>query len=150
GSIIVNAAKQAAGRHLYVQTRDVTVSVVGTVFLVKADDNGSRVAVIQGEVRVQQGAVEKRLQPGEQASSNPKLQELEFFEEIGWSREAAAHLSMLHESVAQSLAARQNSRGGASGGPQFEEASVRPCLEDYRAPQGARGGGSNSIRVSPG
>src|SRR5262245_53315504 len=43
GSIIVNAAKQAEGRHLYVVTKDVTVSVLGTVFFVKADEKGSRV-----------------------------------------------------------------------------------------------------------
>jgi ferric-dicitrate binding protein FerR (iron transport regulator) len=53
GGVIVNAAKQGAG-HLYVQTKDVTVSVVGTVFLVNAEETGSRVAVIEGEVRVQQ------------------------------------------------------------------------------------------------
>lgn len=47
GSIIVNAAKQSAGRHLYVQTNDVTVSVVGTVFFVNAEAEGSRVAVIE-------------------------------------------------------------------------------------------------------
>ena len=46
GSVIVSAAKQGAG-HLYVQTKDVTVSVVGTVFLVNSEEAGSRVAVIQ-------------------------------------------------------------------------------------------------------
>src|SRR5262245_6970730 len=43
GSIIVNAAKQQQG-HLYVQTKDMTVSVVGTIFLVNAEEAGSRVA----------------------------------------------------------------------------------------------------------
>jgi ferric-dicitrate binding protein FerR (iron transport regulator) len=56
GSIIVNAAKQRSG-HLYVQTKDMTVAVVGTVFLVNAEKDGSRVAVIEGEVRVQEGTI---------------------------------------------------------------------------------------------
>jgi hypothetical protein len=99
GSIIVNAASQAPSRHLYVATRDVTVSVVGTVFLVKADDSGSHVAVIEGEVRVQQGGTEKKLLPGEQASSSPKLEAVALPAEIGWSREAAAHLALLHQSI---------------------------------------------------
>src|SRR5678816_4684948 len=36
GSIVVRAAKQRDGHHLYVQTLDTTVSVVGTVFLVQS------------------------------------------------------------------------------------------------------------------
>lgn len=152
GSIIVNAAKQAAGRHLYVVTKDVTVSVIGTIFLVKADEKGSRVAVIQGEVRVQQGTVQKTLRPGEQVASDPSLEDLTIFRQTGWSRDAAAYLSKLHESVAQSLLARQATAPEASvgGKAQFEEAAIRRCDEDFQAPQGARGGGSNSFRLSPG
>jgi len=151
GDLLVHAAKQIAG-HLYVQTRDLKVSVVGTVFLVRADDNGSRVAVIEGEVHVQQGTVEKSLRPGEQLASNPKSENLKFFEETGWSREAFAYLSKLHESMAQSLAARQSSgrTTSVSGKPKFEEASIRLCEQDIQAPEGARGGGSDSMRISPG
>lgn len=152
GSMMVFAAKQAAGRHLYVQTRDLKVSVVGTVFLVKADDNGSRVAVIEGEVRVQQGAVETSLRPGEQFPSSPKSEDVKFFLETGWSREAFAYLSKLHESMAQSVAARQSAgrTPSVSDKPKFEEASIRLCEQDIQAPEGARGGGSGSIRITPG
>jgi uncharacterized protein (TIGR03435 family) len=151
GSIIVNAAKQATGRHLYVSTRDVLVSVVGTVFLVKADEQGSNVAVIQGEVHVRQGTVEKDLHRGEQASSRRKS-ELAIALEIGWSREAAAYLAMLHQEIAHSVAARQAvpPQVPVPEKPQFEEASVKPCPKDFQAPQGMRGGGSNSIRLTPG
>jgi uncharacterized protein (TIGR03435 family) len=152
GSIIVNAAKQATGRHLYVQTNDVTVSVIGTIFLVKADKKGSHVAVIEGEVHVQQGAVEISLRSGERFPFNPESEDLKFYGETGWSREAFAYLSKLHESMAQSLAARQSSERTApvSDKPKFEEASIRPCEQDFQAPEGARGGGPNSLRLSPG
>jgi ferric-dicitrate binding protein FerR (iron transport regulator) len=107
GSVIVSAARQAPGRHLYVQTKDVTVSVVGTIFLVKADDDGSRVAVIEGAVRVLQGTQENDLQPGEQLSSNAKLEALALQVEVGWSRQAAAYLALLHQALAKSVIARQ-------------------------------------------
>jgi uncharacterized protein (TIGR03435 family) len=156
GSMMVFAAEQAAGQHLYVQTRDLKVSVVGTVFLVNADDEGSRVAVMEGEVHVQQGTVEKRLRPGEQLASNPKSPALdsdrEFFPETGWSPEASAYLSKLQESTAQNLATRQSSRGtsSVSDKPKFEEASIRPCEQDLPAAGRGGGGSSGSIRLSPG
>src|SRR5262249_47392009 len=92
GGVIVNAAKQGKG-HLYVQTKDVVVSVIGTVFYVHAEEKGSRVAVIEGEVQVRQGEAAKKLFPGDQVASNPVMQSVPVLEEIGWSRNIAAHLA---------------------------------------------------------
>ena len=60
GDIIVTAAEQHDG-HLYVRTKDMTVAVDGTVFLVNASQDGSRVGVIEGEVRVREGEPGKRV-----------------------------------------------------------------------------------------
>ena len=113
GGVIVNAARQR-DRHLYVRTRDVTVSVVGTVFLVSAEERGSRVAVIEGEVRVRQGEKEERLLPGEEVTTNPSIPSLAVKEEIAWSVSAKEHLELLQQSAA---AEDQN---------KFEVARVRP------------------------
>jgi uncharacterized protein (TIGR03435 family) len=134
GGVIVNAAKQQNGRHLYVQTKDVTVSVVGTVFLVNAEEEGSRVAVIEGEVHVQQGATEKKLRPGEQVATDPQMAPLPVSEEIAWSRQAETHLALLQQSLAQNAPEERVA---------FEVTSVRS-----RAPatgngqRGAGGGGA--------
>jgi uncharacterized protein (TIGR03435 family) len=132
GDVIVNAAKQHG--HLYVQTKDVKVSVVGTVFLVKAEAGGSRVAVIEGEVHVQQGMSEKNLRPGEQAMSKPIMEWQPVSEEISWSRSAPTHLALLHQST---------SSIGASTAPQpreaFDVVSIRTSASP--ATDGARGGG---------
>jgi uncharacterized protein (TIGR03435 family) len=93
GGVIVTAAKPGAGR-LYVQTKDVTVSE-GAVFLVNTEDKGSRVAVIQGEVQVQQGETFKKLQVGEQVATAPSMEWLPVAEEIAWSRSRATHIAML-------------------------------------------------------
>ena len=109
GGVIVNAAKQHTG-HLYVQTKDVTVSVVGTVFLVNAEEEGSRVAVIEGEVRVQQGAEYRKLLPGEQLSTNPET-----------------HVALLQQSVAAPVTVTPKRL-------EFEVVSIKP------RPEGVRGG----------
>ncbi len=73
GSVLVTAAKQRNG-HLYVQTKDLVVSVVGTVFRVEVEEKGSRVEVIEGEVRVNYGEIERILRKGERLTTNPNIE----------------------------------------------------------------------------
>jgi ferric-dicitrate binding protein FerR (iron transport regulator) len=75
GSIIVQAAKRRKG-HLYVSTGDCRVAVTGTVFSVSSGVKGSRVAVIEGEVRVSQNNEEKVLHPGDTTVTNANLETL--------------------------------------------------------------------------
>jgi uncharacterized protein (TIGR03435 family) len=138
GGLIVKAARQVAGHHLYVQTKDVTVSVVGTVFFVNAEEEGSRVAVIEGEVRVQQGTTTKSLLPGQQLSTSPKLEPLAVKEEVSWSREAEAHVALLQQAAAVPSQPRLV----------FEVASIRPNSGSQTP--GTRGGGSGGGCGGPG
>lgn len=85
GSIIVQAAKRRAG-HLYVTTADCRVAVTGTVFSVNAGVKGSRISVIQGEVRMAQDAQEKVLRPGDQAVTGSSLEQAPIQYDISWSR----------------------------------------------------------------
>jgi len=104
GNVIVTAAKQHG--HLYVETNDCNVSVVGTVFAVSAGLKGSRVAVIEGEVYVEQeNGVEESLTPGEQTYTNPDMGAVPIGEEIGWSRNAEAMLKEL-QTFGQDFATR--------------------------------------------
>ena len=154
GGVIVNAAKQREG-HLYVQTNDMTVAVVGTVFFVNAGDDGSRVAVIEGEVRVRDGKVETKLRPGEQMSSRPASEVRPVIEEIAWSRRKDAYLALLQSAVAAAPVNQQVSTPPAASPAtsRFEEASIRRCdPENSRLAGQSRGGGANasSLRMTPG
>jgi uncharacterized protein (TIGR03435 family) len=148
GGIIVHAAKQRTG-HLYVQTKDVAVEVVGTVFLVNAERRGSRVAVLEGEVHVTRGTVAKTLRPGEQVSTSAALEALPVQEELAWSRRHQALQNLLQ---AASQRAQTVGQSGApvqpfevlGGNPRFDVESVRPCADDVA---GNRGG---PIRLTPG
>jgi uncharacterized protein (TIGR03435 family) len=158
GDIIVSAAKQSDG-HLYVRTKDMTVAVVGTVFFVNVGDDGSRVAVIEGEVHVQDGKVEAKLRPGEQMSTRqtPAAQVPAVIEQVAWSRQKDTYDALLQSAVAQAPANQQAStqpavvRAGAT--TRFEEAAIRPCApgDSLLAGQG-RGAGANSstLRMTPG
>jgi hypothetical protein len=95
GSVIVEAAKQRNG-HLYVGTEDCTVSVVGTVFAVSTGVKGSRVSVLEGEVRVARpSAAEQALNPGQQLTTTPSLTPVSIEDEISWSRNLDTHLALL-------------------------------------------------------
>jgi hypothetical protein len=98
GTVIVTAAKQRNG-HLYVETKDLLVSVVGTVFSVSAEAVGSRVSVIEGEVHVQQGQTVHTLLPGQQASTSPALGPLPVETDLGWSKSAGELVALLQQST---------------------------------------------------
>ncbi len=139
GSVIVNAAKQRTG-HLYVQTKDVTVSVVGTVFLVNAEEAGSRVAVIEGEVRVQQGTTMKKLLPGDQVATSPVMQSVPVIEEILWSRNATTHLALLQQAlVVPAPTEPQGAPDDRGERVAFEVATIRAIGPGNTS--GSRGGG---------
>ncbi len=95
GQIIVQAAKQHAGRHLYVATDDGLVSVKGTIFSVNRGIKGSRVAVIEGVVHTDFGDSSADLTAGEQATSSAAVSKVPVQNEIAWSRNSAKYLALL-------------------------------------------------------
>ncbi|HEY6271582.1 MAG TPA: FecR domain-containing protein [Terriglobales bacterium] len=98
GDIIVQAAKRQRG-HLYVIAKDCRVSVTGTVFSVNSGIKGSRVSVIEGEVRVAGPSGSRVLHPGDQLSTSASVTPVPVTKEISWSQNADKHLAMLAEFV---------------------------------------------------
>jgi ferric-dicitrate binding protein FerR (iron transport regulator) len=96
GNVIVQAAKQHS-RHLFVDAGDCLVSVVGTVFSVNHGIKGSRVAVVQGEVKVAQGDNVSVLHPGDQISTSASLTPVPIEQEIAWSRNVDQYTALLQE-----------------------------------------------------
>jgi hypothetical protein len=96
GNIIVRAAKRRSG-HLRVASGDCTVSVTGTVFSVNHGLKGSRVSVLEGQVRVADAAGEQVVAPGEQWTTSAAVERLPLAEEIAWSGEVDRHLALLGE-----------------------------------------------------
>jgi ferric-dicitrate binding protein FerR (iron transport regulator) len=73
GALIVNTAGQRDGK-IHVRTDHLTATVAVGVFLVSAEQEGSRVAVIQGDVLVQQGTSRTSLAQGEQFATSPQME----------------------------------------------------------------------------
>jgi uncharacterized protein (TIGR03435 family) len=131
----VNAAEQRSGRYLYVQTKDVLVSVVGTVFFVNEEAEGSRVGVIEGEVRVQRGAANKKLLPGQLLETNPLMNPVSLQQAVSWSRHAESHVALLEQNAIAPPPTPVRL--------EFEEISIRTAATPATIP-GARGGGGGS------
>ena len=95
GNIIVQAAKQGAHR-LFVSTNDCLVSVTGTIFSVNNGTKGSRVSVIDGNVRVENRGQESVLQPGNQIATTHSMERVSIKHEVAWSRDANRYLALLN------------------------------------------------------
>ncbi len=72
GSVMVEAAKQRRGR-LEISTPDCMVSVKGTIFSVSRGLKGSRVSVVEGEVKVDKAGGTELLHRGDQTATNPTM-----------------------------------------------------------------------------
>ncbi len=96
GDVIVEAEKQHNGR-LYVQTPDSLVSVKGTIFVVESGTKGSRVSVVEGEVKVDHAGKEETLLPGDQATTNAGLDRTTVSGSVAWSRNAAKYTNLVTE-----------------------------------------------------
>jgi len=99
GSVLVEAAKQWRGR-LEVATPDSLVSVKGTIFGVTWGLKGSRVSVIQGEVKVDHGGLSKLLHRNEQSATDQSMALTTVATDISWSQNAAQYLAMLGDLAA--------------------------------------------------
>ncbi|HVF48667.1 MAG TPA: FecR domain-containing protein [Pyrinomonadaceae bacterium] len=96
GDVAVEAAKQRE-RHLYVATPDSLVSVTGTIFFVGSGTKGSRVSVVEGEVHVNHAGKDDVLHPGDQVTTNARLEPVSLTQEVAWSRNAARYTQLAAE-----------------------------------------------------
>jgi hypothetical protein len=96
GDVIVEAAKQHNGR-LYVQTPDSTVSVKGTIFAVESGTKGSRISVVEGEVKVDHAGKSETLLPGDRTTTNPGLDKTPVAQNVSWSRNASKYANLVSE-----------------------------------------------------
>ncbi len=99
GSVMVEAAKQHRG-HLEVATADALVSVKGTIFGVSWGLKGSRVSVVQGEVKVDHRGLSRLLHRGEQSATDQSMALTSVASDISWSQNAAHYVAMLGDLAA--------------------------------------------------
>jgi hypothetical protein len=96
GSVMVEAAKQRRGR-LEIATPDCLVSVKGTIFEVSRGLKGSRVSVVQGEVKVDKATGTELLHRGDQTATNPTMALTGVSQDIAWSENSAKYAALLGE-----------------------------------------------------
>jgi hypothetical protein len=96
GSVMVEAAKQRRGR-LEIMTPDCLVSVKGTIFSVSRGFKGSRVSVVEGEVKVEKSTGIELLHHGDQTATNPTMAATSVASDIAWSANSAKYVALLSE-----------------------------------------------------
>lgn len=96
GAVMVEAARQRRGR-LEVATQDCLVSVKGTIFGVSRGIKGSRVSVVEGEVKVDQDGASQLLHRGDQKATSASMAATSVAEDISWSHNSAKYVALLGE-----------------------------------------------------
>jgi hypothetical protein len=96
GAVIVQAAHLTSG-HLYVITPDCRVADTGTVFSVDAGLKGSRVAVLQGSVKVGYAGINSVLRAGDQMATSKILAPEPISQQFVWSPDRQKYLGMIAE-----------------------------------------------------
>lgn len=96
GNILVQAAKQKLGS-LKVATRESTVSVKGTIFTVATGLRGTQVAVVEGNVLVDQNGKTEDLLPGQATGSDAALKRTTVRQQVAWSKDSARYYTILGE-----------------------------------------------------
>lgn len=96
GAVMVEAAKQRRGR-LEVATADCLVSVKGTIFEVSRGTKGSRVSVVEGEVKVDQEGESSLLHRGDQKATSLTMANTSVAQAVAWSSNAAKYMALLGE-----------------------------------------------------
>ena len=96
GSVMVEAAKQRRGR-LEIMTPDCLVSVKGTIFGVSRGMKGSRVSVVEGEVKVEKSSGIELLHHGDETATSPTVELTGVANDISWSANSAKYVALLSE-----------------------------------------------------
>ena len=96
GAVIVRAAHRNSG-HLYVNTDDCRVAVVGTVFSVNAGIKGSRIGVLQGSVNVAHAGAQATVQAGDEYTTSNSLAPEPVSQQIAWSEDRDQYIELLAE-----------------------------------------------------
>lgn len=99
GDVIVEAAKRSRG-HLYVASKEMEVSVTGTVFAVGTGVKGSRVGVLEGSVLVAHRGGKQALRPGMQYATAAQVTSASLEEQVSWSENFEKHLALLRSLTA--------------------------------------------------
>ncbi len=102
GNIIVQAAKQTGSFlgmpvRLKVATADNLVTVKGTIFSVLRGLKGTRVSVVEGEVKVDGDSQTQLLHRGDQTASSASLDKPGVAADVAWSKNQAQYIALLGE-----------------------------------------------------